>query len=170
MSCKVEQTEKKVIQDPNSCVICRDHPPNQVPLEGGVDYPKCSVIIEGETKFAPKTLLTNLETQCDKIYGIMTCHNDLTDETAETLAGCKFSVLTTGEFDPYYVCWPEGTTKELIDAYACQAKCCLKFRFRTHCTEMPEEYQYRLESVRTEAAKAAVKTIPVKQSKEQPAA
>ena len=157
MTCTVEQTAQKVIHDPQSCIICRDHPANYVALEQGF-YPKCSVIVNGETKFAPKKLLTNLEEECDDIYGIMTCEVDLTEETEESLADCKFAVLTTGEFDPYYVCWPEGTTKELIDTYACQASCCLRFRFRKNCTELPEKYQYRLDAVGAARAKALTKS------------
>lgn len=158
MSCQAIQHELQVSRSHQSCINCRRTGlcPNYVPLAAGNVYPKCSLVIQpGGDKFAPLEPLADLAAECDFIYGVMPCTEDLMEAT-EADAACKYAVLTGVDVDPNMICWPEGTTQEMIDMYTCQAKCCLTFTEKHACQPVPDEYADLVDGARAAQAKANI--------------
>jgi len=162
MSCKVIQETVEHSLSQQSCINCRRYGlcPNYVPLAAGNVYPKCSLVIcPGGDKFAPKEPLTDLKEQCDFIYGVMPMDEDTMENTEEDTLTCKYAILTGVDVDPNLICWPEGTTQDVIDLYTCQAKCCLTFTKKKACEPVPEEYKHVLDGAKSEAVKEKVAEV-----------
>lgn len=148
------------IHDHQTCFACRPdgHKQNIEPLlTPGVFYPKCALLVEPEVGCEPLTLLVDVDKEKDRIVAVTSCDVDLTLTTEEE--NCPTGVYTNIALDPNYICWPEGTTKEQVDALQRTMKGCVWFINRMTCSVVPPELQYLLETKTAAKAQNAVKTL-----------
>ncbi len=161
MGCKIlSTTGPLVIHDHQTCIACRaEYVPGsiQILLQPGIYYPKCTLIVEPEgVDCEPGKPIENVKAEKKRIVGVTTCDIDLRDVTEKDNEPC--GIGTNMGLDPNYMCWPAGTPKADIDQLCRTAKGCIWFINRMHCSEVPDEFAYLLETKEVAKARAEIKT------------
>lgn len=166
MSKVLPQTEAKVIHDRRTCVVCHSGRSHDVPLAAEQNYELCSLVYFPE-KFGPAMPVTNLKEQCDEVFGVVKECFDTTGMTEAEVANCKLEVVADDvEFDANLMCWPKGTSEEVINWFI-QTNKCLRFRNVLCCSEVPD---FLLDRIQVTSVKQSVKTPVVEKQAQKGAA